>query len=228
MTKQQKTQQQAFQTVQDQNKENSALLQDEILLTKESVERIKEDTYTHIFYMLERIYTHEDAFRCYQFESASRHFLQSLQIHLYQIGTLYTHFRVFRAAFFAYRNNFLSTISYLATRHITPQFLLITQFATIVPDVAAEKFRKGSNLTPAIPSGFEAIYYDVQILLEVMTLPKVIFFLLGIPMNSKPPTYNVCQADPLYQPNDDGKTASAYQFQNPTSRLQETIPILQS
>ena len=64
VTKQQKTEQQAFQTVQDQNNEKLALLRDEIRLTQESVERIEEDTYTHISYMLDRIYTLEDAFRC--------------------------------------------------------------------------------------------------------------------------------------------------------------------
>ena len=80
VTKEQKTQQQAFQTVQDQNNEKLALLRDEIRLTQKSVERIKTDTYTHISYMLERIYTLEDAFRCYQFEGAYRHFLQSSQL----------------------------------------------------------------------------------------------------------------------------------------------------
>ena len=34
-------------------------------------------------------------------------------------------------------------------------------------------------------------------------------------MNSKSVTYNVFQAEPLYQPNDDGKTASVYQFPKP-------------
>ena len=77
VTKQQRTQQQAFQTVQDQNNEKFALLEDEICLTQESVEKIKEAFYTHMSYMLERIYTLEDAFQCYQFESAYRHFLQS-------------------------------------------------------------------------------------------------------------------------------------------------------
>ena len=77
VTKQQKTQQQAFQTVQDQNNEKLALLRDEIRLTQESVERIKEDTYTHISYRLEGIYTLGNAFRCYQSGSAHRHFLQS-------------------------------------------------------------------------------------------------------------------------------------------------------
>ena len=46
-------------------------------------------------------------------------------------------------------------------------------------------------------------------------LPKGISFVLGIPMNSKSATYNVFQAEPLYQPNDDGKTASVYQFPKP-------------
>ena len=75
VTKQQKTQQKAFQTVQDQNNGKLALLQDEIRLTQKSAEKTKEDTYKHISYMLTRIYTLEDAFRCYQFESAYRHFL---------------------------------------------------------------------------------------------------------------------------------------------------------
>ena len=46
-------------------------------------------------------------------------------------------------------------------------------------------------------------------------LPKGISFVLGIPMNSKSATYNVFQAEPLHQPNDDGKTASVYQFPKP-------------
>ena len=82
-------------------------------------------------------------------------------------------------------------------------------------ELAAEEFRKGSKLTPAIPSVFEAIYYELQIVLEVTMLPKGISFVLGIPKNSKSATYIVFQAQPLYQPNDDGKTASVYQFRKP-------------
>ena len=201
--------------VQDKDNEKLASLPNEIRLTQESVERIKNDTYLPISYMLERIYTLEDAFRCNQFESAYHHFLQSSQLCLSQIGTLYTHFKAFRAAFYAYRNNFFSIISSLATGHITPQFLLPAQLATFVQELAAEEFRKGSKPTPTIPSVFEAIYYEFQIVLEVTMLPKGISFVLGIPMNSKSATYNVFQAEPLYQPNDDGKTASVYQFPKP-------------
>ena len=190
VTKQQKTQHQAFQTVQDQNNEKLALLHEDIRLTQESV-KIKQDTYTHIFYMFDRTYTLEDAFRCYRFESAYRHFLQSSQLYLSLIGTLYTHFKAFRAAFYAYRNNFFSINSSLATGHITPQLLLPIQLAIIVQELAAEEFQRGSKLTPAIPSAFEAIFYELQIVLEVTGLPKGISFVLGIPMNFKSATYNV-------------------------------------
>ena len=192
VTKQQKTQQKAFQTVQDQNNEKLSLLRDEIRLTQESVEKIKEDNYTHISHMLERIYTLEDAFRCYQFESAYRHFLQSSQLYLSHIGTLYTHFKTFRAAFYAYRNNFFSIISSLAAGHITPQFVLPTQLATNLQKLAAEEFRKISKLTPAISSGFEATHYDLQIVLVVTMLPKGISFVLSIPiiLSLQPTTFS--------------------------------------
>ena len=133
-------------------------------------------------------------------------------MYLSQIGTLYTQFKAFRTAFYAYRNNLFSIISSLATGHIKTQFLIPTQLTTIVQELAAEVFRKGSKLTPAIPLGFEAIYYELQIALEVTMLPKGISFVLDIPINSKSATYNVFQAERLYQPNDDGKTASVYQF----------------
>ena len=46
-------------------------------------------------------------------------------------------------------------------------------------------------------------------------LPKYFLLVLGIPMNSKSATNHVFQAEPLYQPNDDGKTEAVYQFPNP-------------
>ena len=51
VTKQQASQQKAFQTVQDQNNEKLALLREEIHLTQKSVERIREDSYTHFIYI---------------------------------------------------------------------------------------------------------------------------------------------------------------------------------
>ena len=178
--------------------------------------------------MLERIYILEDACRCYQFESAYRHFLQSSQLYLSQIGTLYTHFEAFRAAFYAYRNNFFSIISSPATGHITPQFLLPTQLGTIVQELAAEEFRKRGKLTPALPSGFEAIYYELQIVLVVTMLPKGTFFVLGIPMNSKSVTYNAFKPNLYINPKTTARQHPFTDSQNPRSRLQQTIPILHS
>ena len=43
-------------------------------------------------------------------------------------------------------------------------------------------------------------------------LPKSSYFVFGFPMNSKSATCNVFQAEPLYQANNDGKTASVYQI----------------
>ena len=88
-------------------------------------------------------------------------------------------------------------------------------------ELTAEEFRKGSKLTPAIPSGFKAIYYELQIVLEVMMLPKGISLVPGILMNSKSATYNVFQAlriNPMM-------TARQHPFtnsRNPTSRSQQT------
>ena len=121
--------------------------------------------------MLERIYTLEDAFRCCQLESTYRHFLQPSLPYLSQIGTLYTPFKAFRAASYVYRNNVFSTIPYFAIEQIKPQSLLPTQIAATVKKMAAEAFRKGSKLITALPSGFESIYFEFQIVLEIKLCP---------------------------------------------------------
>ena len=46
---------------------------------------------------------------------------------------------------------------HLLPRDTTPQFLLPTQLATIVQELAAGEFRKVDKLTSAIPSEFGAI-----------------------------------------------------------------------
>ena len=167
-------------------------------------------------------------FRFYQFESVYRHFLQSSQLYLSQIGTLYTHFKAFRGAFYFYRNNFFPKISYLATGPFTSQVLLPTQLATIVQELAAEEFRKGSKLTCAIPSGLEAIYYELHIVLEVTMLLKGIFLSLAsrwIPI-PRPKTFsrpNLC-----INPTTTARRRQSTKIQNSMSRLQQTISILQS
>ena len=58
------------------------------------------------------------------------------------------------------------------------------------------------------------MYYEVQIVLENSILASGISVLLGIPMNSKSATFKILRANPLYQPNEDGSTASLYQFRH--------------
>ena len=63
--------------------------------------------------------------------------------------------------------------------------------------------------------GHKAIYYEIQLVLEVTLLSSGLSVVLGIPMNSKSSTFDIYLATPLYQPNADGDTASLYQFPNP-------------
>ena len=75
-----------------------------------------------------------------------------------------------------------------------------------------EEVHRGTKLTPAIQVGYEATYYEIQIVLEVSILAFGISVVLGISMNSISATFNILRAIPLYQPNGDGSTASLYQF----------------
>ena len=77
-----------------------------------------------------------------------------------------------------------------------------------------EEILCGTKLTPAIQDGYEAWYYEVQIVLQVSILASGISVVLRIPMNSKSATFNLLRSIPLYQLNEDGSTASWYQFRH--------------
>ena len=77
-----------------------------------------------------------------------------------------------------------------------------------------EEVHRGTKLTSAIQVGYEATYYEVQIVVEVSILASGIFVVLGVPMNSKSATFNILRAIPLYQPNEDCSTAFLYQFRH--------------
>ena len=77
-----------------------------------------------------------------------------------------------------------------------------------------DEVHRGTKLTPAIQVSDESTYYGVQIVLEVSILASGISVVLGIPMNSKSATFNILRTIPLYQPNEDGSTASLYQFRH--------------
>ena len=124
----------------------------------------------------------------------------------------YMHLKSYRASFVSYKTSMYSAVSSLSSGFVQPNFLTPDQLAAIVEDLTAKEIRRGTKLTPAIHVGFEATYYEVQIVLEVTVLQEGLSIVLGIPMNSKSSTFDVYRAIPLHQPNEDGTTASVYRF----------------
>ena len=88
-------------------------------------------------------------------------FMQHIRDYLDHLGTLYTHIKSYRAAFYAYKIGLFSTISSLAAGYVTPQFLLPSQLATIVSELASDEIFRGTKLSPAIRAGQKAIYYEI-------------------------------------------------------------------
>ena len=87
-----------------------------------------------------------------------------------------------------------STISSLVGGNSTPHFLLPQQIAEIVNELADDELTRGTKLSPAIRPGFVAIYYEIQLVLEVTLIPRGISVILGIPMNSKFSTFDIYPA----------------------------------
>ena len=140
-------------------------------------------------------------------------FLQQIRDYVDHLGTFYTHIKFWRAAFHTYQIALFSTISSLAAGYVPQQFLILSQLATIVIELANDEISRGTQLSPAILAGQEAIYYEFQIVLEVSFLSRGTSLVFGIPMNPKKP-FNFFQATPLYQPNNDSGTAYIYHFSN--------------
>ena len=152
---------------------------------------------------------------CRRVEMVHLRFLQEIGNFISDLGTLYTHIKSYQAAFYAYKINLFSTISSLASGKITPQFLVPNAIADIVKELSNDQICRCTKLSPAFQPGYEAIYYEINVVLEVTLLPRGISVVLRIPMNSKSSTFDVYHAIPLYRPNGDNKTASLYQPQKP-------------
>ena len=74
---------------------------------------------------------------------------------------------------------------------------------------------RGSQFTPGIQPGLEAVYYEIHIVLEVTIIRSGISVVLDVPMNSKSSTFIVYYPTPPYRLNGDSKTASSFQFPKP-------------
>ena len=199
--------------VQTRNDKNFFPLGNEIKGTQEIVRKLKEVVDVRFkqmeFYLVNAtLFSARTSLECDHVIVRHMHLLQAIRSYVYPMGTLYTHLKACRAAFSAYKISLFSTISSLAAGYITPQFLLPQQIAEIVKELADDEVTRGTKLSPAIRPGFEAIYYEIQLVLEVTLIPRGISVILGIPMNSKSSTFDIYHATPLYQPNNDEKTAS--------------------
>ena len=124
----------------------------------------------------------------------------------------YMHLKSYRASFVPYKTSMYSAVSSTPSEFVPPSLLTPDQLVAIVEDLTAQGIRRGTKLTPAIQNGFEAIYYEIQIVLEVIVLQEGLSIVLGIPMKSKWSTFDVYRPIPLHQPNDDDTTASVYHF----------------
>ena len=208
-----------LQRVQSANDENFFLLGNEVRTTQENVRNLRDAVNDRLQTLDKKFTVIQGELTLYKecAEKQTKHslFLQEIRYVISHLGTFYTHIKSYQAAFYAYKINLFSTISSLASGHITPQFLLPQEIADIVRTLSEEESYRGTKLTPAIQPGFEAVYYEIQLVLEVTLIPRGISVVLGVPMNSKSSTFNVYHATPLYHPNGDNKTASLLQLAKP-------------
>ena len=216
------TQQQTIltlQRVQAKNDDNFFLLGNEVKETQHNVKKTQDQVNEHLKALDARMCTIKIELvaykECRRIEMVHLRFFQEIRKFFSDLCTLYIHIKPYQAAFYAYRINLFSTISSLASGKNTPQFLVSNAIADIVNEFSKDEVRRGTKLSPAIQPGYEAIYNEINVVLEVTLLPRGISVVLGNPMNSKSPTLDVYHAIPLYEPSGDNKTASLHQLQKP-------------
>ena len=209
---------QSLRRVYDSNNEKFFLLGSEIAETQKSVQALRDVVECRLNATGEAIrHLGSTIHRLRDCINLNRNFeLVVDKVHNYTsfLDLAYLHLKSFRASFVSYKTSMYSAVSSLSSGFVPPNFLTPDQLADIVKDLTAEEIRRGTKLTPAIQVGFEATYYEVQIVLEVTVLQEGLSIVLGIPMNSKSSTFDIYRAIPLHQPNEDKTTASVYRFAN--------------
>ena len=217
--KQQTVFQKTLERVQNRNDENLFLLGNEIKETQASVAKITEVVKDNLQKLDVELREIKDViarlYDCNAHLAQTMKFYQQMQEYISYLNSLYTHVKSYCAAFYAYKIPLFSTFSSLAAGYVTTQFLLLDQLASIVKELANDEIIRRTKLFPATCVSHEAIYYEINLVLEVTLLSSGLSVVLGIPKNFKSSTFDIYLATPLYQPNADGNTASLYQFPNP-------------
>ena len=200
--------------VQEANDEKFYLLGTEIADTQKSVEALREVVDARLNATGEAIRQLDSRLIIMSNCMSSQFEIIVDKVHNYTsyLDLAYMHLKSHQASFVSYKTSMYSAVSSLSFGFVPPNFLTPDQLAAIIEDFTAEEIRRGTKLIPAIQVGFEAAYFEVQTLLEVIGLQESLSIVLGIPMDSESSTFDVYRAIPLHQPNEDGTTASVYPF----------------
>ena len=185
----QKQFQAVLERVQTKNDECFSILGKEIKETQKSVREIMEIVGGHLNLQQTEVFEVKGIIAllsvCNGHFTQNMIFMQQIRDYVDHLGTLYTHIKFWRADFHTYQIALFPTISSLAAGYVPQQFLLLSQLATIVIELANDKISRGTQLSPAILAGQEAIYYEFQIVLEVSVFSRGTSLVFGIPINPK-------------------------------------------
>ena len=183
LLKQQTAFQKTLERVQNRIDENFFLLGNEIKETQERVAKITEVVNGNLQKLdvelreIRGVISH--LVDCNAHLAQTIKFYQQLQEYISYLNSLYTHVKSYRAAFYAYKIALFSTLSSLEAGYVTPHFLLPNRLASIVTELANDEILRGTKLSPAIRYGHEAIYYEIQLVLEVPFFPVAFQLFLG-------------------------------------------------
>ena len=178
--------QKTLERVQNRNDENFYLLGIEIQETQESVPKITEVLNDNLqkldveLHAIKGVTCH--LVDCNAHLSQTINFYKQLQEYNNYLNSLNTHVKTYRAASYTYKIALFSTLSSLAAGYVTPQILHPDQLASIVRELANNEILRGTKLSPAICVGHEAIYSEIQLVMEVIFLFDGLLVILGIPM----------------------------------------------
>ena len=177
----------SFHRVQEANDEKFILLGTEIVDTQKSVEASREiidaclnargETICQLGFRLVIMSN------CMSIPRQFEIIVDKVHSYTFYLDLAYMHLKSYRPSFVSYKISMYSAVSSFSSGFVPPNFLTPDQLAAIDVDLTAEGIRRGTKLTPMIQVGFEATYYQVQIVLEVTVLQEGLSIVLAMPMN---------------------------------------------
>ena len=147
-----------LQRFQARNDDNFFQLGSEVEETQNNVRQIRDQVKEHLQTLDAKMHTIKKepvaSKECRRLEIVHFRFLQEIRNFISDLVTLYTHIKSCQAESYAYKINFFSTISSLASDKITPLFLVPDAIGDIVKERCDGDVRRGTKLSPAIQPGY--------------------------------------------------------------------------